>query len=108
MRKFAKRLGVGVGFILVGAVALFAAQDSGPSAAGKTPAESGPAVADHAQAYYHFVLARRYKELAGVYNRTDYIDRAISEYKQAISSDPESLFLRVELAELYWRGFPRQ
>jgi tetratricopeptide (TPR) repeat protein len=103
MRKFAKRLGVGVGFILVGAVALFAAQDSGPSVAGKTPAESGPAVADHAQAYYHFMLARRYKELAGVYNRTDYIDRAISEYKQAISSDPESLFLRVELAELYWR-----
>jgi tetratricopeptide (TPR) repeat protein len=38
-----------------------------------------------------------------VYNRSDYIDRAISEYKQAITADPESLFLRVELAELYWR-----
>jgi tetratricopeptide (TPR) repeat protein len=92
-----------VGAILLGATALFAAQDSGSSGAGKPSAEAGPAVVDHAQAYYHFMLARRYKELAGVYNRTEYIDRAISEYKQAITADPESLFLRVELAELYWR-----
>ena len=56
---------------------------------------------DHAKSYYHFMLARRYKELAGVYNRPDYIDRAVSEYKQAIAADPDSLFLRVELAELY-------
>ncbi len=47
------------------------------------------------------MLARRYKELAGVYNRPDYIDRAVSEYKQAIAADPDSLFLRIELAELY-------
>jgi tetratricopeptide (TPR) repeat protein len=84
-------------------MALFAAQDSGPSGAAKPSGEAGPAVGDHAQAYYHFMLARRYKELAGVYNRTDYIDKAVSEYKQAITADPESLFLRVELAELYWR-----
>jgi tetratricopeptide (TPR) repeat protein len=84
-------------------MALFAAQDSGPSSAAKPSGEAGPAVVDHAQAYYHFMLARRYKELAGVYNRSDYIDRAISEYKLAITADPESLFLRVELAELYWR-----
>ena len=84
-------------------MALFAAQDSGPSGGAKPSQEAGPAVGDHAQAYYHFMLARRYKELAGVYNRTDYIDKAVSEYKQAITADPESLFLRVELAELYWR-----
>ena len=41
------------------------------------------------------------KELAGVYNRPDYIDRAVSEYKLAIAADPDSLFLRIELAELY-------
>jgi tetratricopeptide (TPR) repeat protein len=103
MRKLGKRLGIGVGIILVGAMALFAAQDSAPSGTGKPSPEAGPAVVDHAQAYYHFMLARQYKELAGVYNRSDYIDRAISEYKQAITADPESLFLRVELAELYWR-----
>ena len=84
-------------------MALFAAQDSGPAGPGKPSVEAGAAVTDHAQAYYHFMLARRYKELAGVYNRSDYIDKAVSEYKQAIAADPESLFLRVELAELYWR-----
>jgi tetratricopeptide (TPR) repeat protein len=82
---------------------LSAAQDSGPAGAGKPSPEAGSAVVDHAQAYYHFMLARRYKELAGVYNRDDYIDKAVTEYKQAIAADPESLFLRVELAELYWR-----
>ena len=66
MRKLSKRLGVGVVVFLAGAVALFAAQDSGPSGAAKASGEAVPAVADHAQAYYHFMLARRYKELAGV------------------------------------------
>ena len=50
------------------------------------------------------MLARRYKELAGFYNKPEYIDRAVSEYKLAIAADPDSLFLRVELAELYWRS----
>src|SRR5208337_4912030 len=103
MRKLGKRLGVGVGVILVGVTTLFALQDSGPTGAGKPSGETAAPAADHAQAYYHFMLARRYKELAGVYNRADYIDRAVSEYKLAIAADPESLFLRVELAELYWR-----
>jgi tetratricopeptide (TPR) repeat protein len=103
MGKFGIRFGVGVGVILVGASALFALQDASPSQAGKPSAETAAPVADHAQAYYHFMLARRYKELAGVYNRSDYVDKAISEYKLAIDADPESLFLRVELAELYWR-----
>ena len=58
---------------------------------------------DHARAYYHYMLARRYKELAGIQNRGDLVERAISEYKQAMEADPDSLFLRVELAELYSR-----
>ena len=49
------------------------------------------------------MLARRYRELAGINNRGDYVDRAIAEYKKAMEADPDSLFLRVELAELYWR-----
>ena len=103
MHKLSRRLGVGVGVFLAAAMGLLAAQDSSPSGAGKPSVQAGPAVVDHAQAYYHFMLARRYKELAGVYNRNDYIDKAVSEYKQAIAADPESFFLRVELAELYWR-----
>ena len=102
MHTLIKRLGVGAGVILVGATALLA-QDAAPSVTGKPSGETAAPVADHAQAYYHFMLARRYKELAGVYNRGDYVDRAISEYKLAVADDPESLFLRVELAELYWR-----
>jgi len=50
------------------------------------------------------MLARRYQELAGALNRPEYIDRAVAEYKQAIEADPDSLFLRVELAELYSRS----
>ncbi|MEJ2006680.1 MAG: tetratricopeptide repeat protein [Acidobacteriota bacterium] len=64
------------------------------------PANTTP---DHAGAYYHYMLAQRYKDLAGIYNRGDYVDRAISEYQKAIQDDPASLFLRVQLAELYWR-----
>jgi len=89
---------------------LWAAQKPAPTDSGQAPeADSKPATTassvapDHAQAYYHFMLARRYKELAGVYNRPAYIDAAVSEYKLAIAVDPDSLFLRVELAELYSR-----
>ena len=103
MRKFGRKLGFGVGIVLVGAATLLAWQDSGPTGSVKPSADTPAPVADHGEAYYHFMLARRYKELAGVYNRADYVDRAISEYKLAIAADPESLFLRVELAELYWR-----
>ena len=59
--------------------------------------------ADHASSYYHYMLARRFQELAGMSNRRDYLDRAIAEFKKAIEADKESLFLRVELAELYFR-----
>src|SRR5208283_575235 len=72
-----------------------------PEQASKPASTASPTAPDHAKSYYHFMLARRYKELAGVYNRPDYIDRAVSEYKQAIAADPDTLFLRVELAELY-------
>ena len=89
---------------------LWAAKGQAPAAPGQAsesaskPATPAPLAApDHAKSYYHFMLARRYKELAGVYNRPDYVDRAISEYKQAIAADPDSYFLRIELAELYSR-----
>ncbi len=73
------------------------------SAASGAPAAATPQPADHAAAYYHFMLARRYQELAGIYNRGDYVEKAINEYQQAIGADPESLFLHVKLAELYYR-----
>src|SRR5262249_48919683 len=54
-----------------------------PTSPPHATSESGP---DHSGAYYHFMLARRYQELAGIYNRSDFVDRAISEYKQAIEA----------------------
>ena len=87
------------------------AANSGPAqtqSAPPTPSQTRDQAAatskpDHSGAYYHFMLARRYQELAGIYDRSDYVERAISEYKQAMEADPGSLFLRVNLAELYAR-----
>ena len=103
MKRDVTKIGVVFGIYALIGGSLWAAQNPAPAGPGPTPdSTAASAVApDHAKAYYHFMLARRYKELAGVYNRTDYIDRAVSEYKQAIAADPSSLFLRVELAELY-------
>jgi tetratricopeptide (TPR) repeat protein len=113
MRKIRRELLAGVSLFLL-AVPLWGVQ-----AGSSTPAQApNPAPAplqtpdqatgtsrpDHSSAYYHFMLARRYQELAGVYDRSDYVERAISEYKQAMEADPDSLFLRVNLAELYARA----
>lgn len=95
-----------------GAVALFflfyaglaaGAQQPVQSAGAQKPSAKSAAAPDHAGSYYHFMLARRYEELAGIYNRSDYVDRAVSEYQQAIQDDPDSLFLRIQLGDLYWR-----
>jgi tetratricopeptide (TPR) repeat protein len=76
---------------------------SAGSAAEEAPPANIASPVDHARAYYHYMLARRYKELAGIENRSDFVDKAVSEYKEAIEADPDSLFLRVELADLYSR-----
>jgi tetratricopeptide (TPR) repeat protein len=110
-RKVGMRMGGRTGAV---AVSLFLfvgggfSQSSVPPEQLTAPAQAAPGSApaqqpDHAAAYYHFMLARRYQELAAGYNRSDYADRAVSEYEKAIQADPESLFLRVNLAQLYWR-----
>lgn len=86
--------------LLFASAALVGAQ---PQSKTDNPAIQASAKQDHAAAYYHYMLAQRYKDLAGIYNRSDYADRAITEYQKAIAADPGSLFLRVQLAELYWR-----
>jgi tetratricopeptide (TPR) repeat protein len=91
----------GIGFFLCAAVAASGAQTPAQSKAESAATQA--AEPDHASAYYHYMLAQRYKDLAGIYNRSDYVDRAITEYQKAIAADPGSLFLRTQLAELYWR-----
>src|SRR5579875_3522325 len=80
-----------------------AAQKAAPVAPSVTAQATASASPDRAGSYYHFMLARRYEELAGIYNRNDYVQRAISEYKQAIADDPGSLFLHIQLGDMYWR-----
>ncbi|HVA01671.1 MAG TPA: tetratricopeptide repeat protein [Terriglobia bacterium] len=108
MRKPMKIWAAGLSLFLLVATNLRAAQapaqSTGDKSAEQATAEQATGTPDHAAAYYHYMLAQRYKELAGIYNRGDYVDRAISEYKKAIEADPASLFLRVELAGLYWRA----
>lgn len=95
------RYGVaGISLLLIASVALAGAQ---VQSKGQDSTTQAAATQDHAAAYYHYMLAQRYKDLAGIYNRSDYVDRAITEYQKAIAADPGSLFLRVQLAELYWR-----
>jgi tetratricopeptide (TPR) repeat protein len=82
---------------------LLLAQGAASTVPDKAAEQASAAAPDQARAYYHYMLARRYRELAGINNRGDFVERAIAEYKKAMEADPESLFLRVELAELYWR-----
>ena len=114
MSKSLKKLGAALSLVVLFGTAGFLYGQNQPSnsaspdstkAPEQTPAgeQAQAPVPDHARAYYHYMLARRYKELAGIQNRGDLVERAVSEYKQAMEADPDSLFLRVELAELYSR-----
>jgi tetratricopeptide (TPR) repeat protein len=78
------------------------------------PAQKSPAAApglatsdtshsDRAQAYYHYMLAHEYEEMAMTSGRPEYATRAIEEYKLALDNDPASKFLNSGLAELYFR-----
>jgi tetratricopeptide (TPR) repeat protein len=73
---------------------------------GSNPAKSALAAnpkkpRDRAAAYYHYALAHSYEELVALYGRSEYANKAIEEYKQAIENDPDSEFLNSGLAELY-------
>jgi len=102
MLDFGRKITIGIFVFLFASTVFLWSQEKAPAAPSSNPAATATPP-DHARAYYHYMLARRYRELAGIYNRSDYVERAISEYKQAMEADPDSLFLRTELGELYWR-----
>ncbi|MBV9670115.1 MAG: tetratricopeptide repeat protein, partial [Acidobacteriales bacterium] len=66
----------------------------------KTPASSS--TAQRADAYYHFALAHMYEEQVALYQRSEYAERAIEEYKLALAADPNNSYLNAGLAELYF------
>ncbi len=67
-------------------------------------AQAAAAATDHALSYYHYSLAHLYEEMAAAYNRQDYLQKAIDNYKLAMKYDPGSTFLSGELADLYSRS----
>ena len=58
---------------------------------------------DRAGAYYHYMMAREYEEMATTLGQSEYANRAIEEYKMALNGDPSSPYLNSHLAELYFR-----
>ena len=60
-------------------------------------------VPDRAKAYYHLALANTYEEDAITYGSQEFQNRAIDEYKTALSADPDSPELNDGLADLYFR-----
>ena len=58
---------------------------------------------DRTSAYYHYMLAHQYEDMANTYGRPEYATRAIEEYKLALDADPNSKYLTSGLAELYFR-----
>ena len=56
---------------------------------------------DHAAAYYHYSLGHMYADLASINGSSEYIKKAIENYKLAIKEDPQTPMLGEELSELY-------
>ena len=79
------------------------AQDTGsPSGALKLPPVTAAPSSAKSQAYYHFSLGHMYEDLAGAYNnRTDYVNKAIENFRLAMKEDPSTSFLVEDIAELY-------
>src|SRR5215469_855159 len=88
-------------FAVLVAMATGAAQTTSPA----PDTQASPAAASHkvdkAAAYYHYALAHMYEEQVAVYGRSDLVNKAIDEYRQAIDADPSSEYLTAGLAELY-------
>ena len=93
-----KQAGVGIVLFMTMGVAW---GQSPQSATGEASTSSASPGTDRATSYYHYMLGRRYRELAKTFNRPGLVDQAISEYRKAIEAGPDSLFLRTELADVY-------
>jgi tetratricopeptide (TPR) repeat protein len=71
-----------------------------PDAASQSASDSK--VSEKASAYYNFAMGHLYAELAGAFgNRSDYTNKAIDFYRQAMKLDPAASFLSEELTDLY-------
>jgi tetratricopeptide (TPR) repeat protein len=74
--------------------------------AGTTKIASPPvikqATTPKGEAYYHFALGHLYEEMAAAYdNRTEYVNKAIENFRLAMKEDPTATFILRDVAELY-------
>jgi tetratricopeptide (TPR) repeat protein len=77
-------------------------EQKSPNTVPALPAATREASTPKSSAYYHFALGHLYEELAGVYgNRTDYVTKAIENYRLALQEDPTATFLVQDIADLY-------
>ncbi len=100
MRKTSGRIRVVMTLFLFWASCAYLSQAS--ASATQSP-EPSTGIKDGAGSYYHFMLARRYEELAGIYGSEHYANLSVSQFQKAISDDPHSLYLHVQLGDIYSR-----
>src|SRR6185437_4696607 len=82
------------------------AKEDGINLNSKAPIKQGPSI--KAEAYYHFTVGHMYEEMASAYgNRTDYVNKAIDNYRLALEAEgalknnPNDLNARRVLARIY-------
>src|SRR5437016_3128336 len=77
-----------------------------PAAGALTTPQSGvnPEAPDHARAYYHYMLARRFKELAGLYWRIGRATEAIQEAEGVLKANPNDADAHRLLGRIYVRN----
>src|SRR5436305_10864780 len=94
--------------ISAGALSMFASLTFGQAPQDKTaanpnlPASTKQAASSKASAYYHYSLGHLYEELAEASgNKSEYVNKAIENYRLTIKEDPTTSFLVEDIAELY-------
>jgi tetratricopeptide (TPR) repeat protein len=85
--------------VVVGVLAVISC---GNMASAQSPAATDKAAADKAAAYYNFAMAHLYAEQAGQFsNRSEFVNKAIEHYRQALKLDPSASYIFEELTDLY-------
>jgi tetratricopeptide (TPR) repeat protein len=102
LRRPAGSLLIAAALAISPAAVTLSAQDANAPNGSKLPPISTQASSPKASAYYHFSLGHMYEELAGAYNnRSDYVNKAIENFRLAMKEDPSTGFLVEDIAELY-------
>jgi tetratricopeptide (TPR) repeat protein len=68
----------------------------------QAPSGTASVPADRSGAYYNFAMGRLYAELAAADNgRSEYVNKAIQHYQEALKADPSSNVVLEELTDIY-------